>query len=110
MEQKLITIDEFSQIELKVAEIISCDKVENADRLLRLKVSAGGEERQLVAGIAAHYLPEELIGKQVIVVWNLKPAVIRGVESSGMLLAARDGETLGVLTVDRKVKNGTRVS
>lgn len=110
MKKSLITIDEFSKIDLRVAEVIACEKVEDADRLLRLNVRAAAEERQLVAGIAMDYEPEELIGKQVVVVWNLEPAVIRGVESNGMLLAAKDGEVLGVLTTDRKVKNGTRVS
>ncbi len=63
-----------------------------------------------MAGIAKHYDPEDLIGKQIIIVYNLKPAVIRGVQSNGMLLAAKDSEVLGVLSPDRKVKNGSKIS
>lgn len=107
---EFITIDEFSRIDLRVGEVTSCERVEGTDRLLKLTVDLGTEDRQLVAGIAAHYEPEAMIGKQVIVVCNLQPAVIRGVESAGMLLVAKDSEALGVLTPERKVKNGSRIS
>ncbi|MGI6633243.1 MAG: methionine--tRNA ligase [Bacillota bacterium] len=105
-----ITIDQFKQLDLRVAEVVAAEKVEGADKLLKLRLNLGGEERQIVAGIAQYYSPDELVGKQIIIAYNLKPAVIRGVESRGMLLAAKDKETLGVLTVDRKVKNGSRIS
>ncbi|MGI6667794.1 MAG: methionine--tRNA ligase [Bacillota bacterium] len=109
-EANVITIDQFRQVELRVAQVLSAEKVQGADKLLRLKVSLGDEERQIVAGIAQHYDPQELVGKQIVIAYNLKPAVIRGVESKGMLLASKDDETLAVLTVDRKVKNGSPVS
>lgn len=105
-----ITIDQFRQVDLRVAEVLAAEKVQGADKLLKLKVNVGEEERQIVAGVAQYYAPEELVGKQIIIVYNLKPAVIRGNESRGMLLAAKDGEVLGVLTVDKRVKNGSRIS
>jgi methionyl-tRNA synthetase len=109
-ETGLITIDQFRQVELRVAEVLSAERVQGADKLLRLTVSLGDEKRQIVAGIAQHYQVEELVGKQIIIAYNLRPAVIRGTESRGMLLAAKDDETLAVLTVDRKVKNGSPIS
>ncbi|MGI6627047.1 MAG: methionine--tRNA ligase [Bacillota bacterium] len=108
--EPLITIDEFRSVDLRVVEVVACERVEGTNKLLKLKVNAGEEHRQIVAGIAEHYEPGDLIGKQIIVVMNLKPALIRGVQSNGMLLAAKDGEVLGVLTPDRRVKNGTRIS
>ncbi len=97
----IMTITEFQKIDLRVAEIVQAEKVEGADRLLKLQVDLGGEKRQVVAGIAQHYTPEELIGKKVVLVANLKPATIRGVESHGMLLAASDTQALSILTLDR---------
>lgn len=87
----MITIEQFKTVELRVATIRAAEPHPNADRLLVLKVElAGGEERQLVAGIRAHYDPATLIGRQVVVVANLEPAKLRGVESQGMVLAAAD--------------------
>jgi len=86
MEQ--ITFDEFKRLDLRVAEILKAEKVEGADKLLRLEVDLGTEKRQLVAGISQEYAPETLIGKKLTIVANLKPAVIRGIESQGMILAA----------------------
>ena len=83
----MITIEQFGALELRVATVRSAEPHPNADRLLVLRVDLGGEERQLVAGIRAHYTPEELVGKQIVVVTNLQPATLRGVESQGMLLA-----------------------
>src|SRR6266540_5799222 len=88
----MITIEEFGKVELRVATIKAAEPHPNADRLLVLKIDLGTEERQLVAGIRAHYTPEELVGKQIVVVANLQPVTLRGVESQGMLLAASDGE------------------
>ncbi len=105
-----VTIDEFKRLDLRVGEVTSCERVEGTDRLFKLTVDLGTETRQLVAGIAAYYEPDELLGKQIIVVCNLQPAVIRGVESQGMLLATKDSEVLGVLTPDRRVKNGSKIS
>jgi len=106
----MITIEQFKEIKLRVATVIAAEPVPGADKLLRLEIDLGEERRQLVAGIAQQYRPEELVGKQIVVVANLKPAVIRGVESQGMLLAAVWGEDLSLVTVDREAPNGARVS
>lgn len=106
----MITIDEFARLDLRVAEVISAKPVEGATRLLLLEVDLGDERRTLVAGIAEHRQPEEIVGKKIVVVANLQPAVIRGITSNGMLLAAQSPEgTLAVVTVDHPVANGSRV-
>ncbi len=106
-----ISIQDFAEIDLRVAEIKAAEEHPNADKLLVLKIDIGdgGEERQLVAGIKECYSPEQLIGKKIIVVSNLAPAVIRGVESQGMLLAARDGKDIAVITTERDIKPGSKV-
>jgi methionyl-tRNA synthetase len=86
----VITIEQFRTIELRVGTVRSAEPHPNADRLVVLRVDVGGEERQLVAGIRAHYDPATLVGRQVVVVANLEPAKLRGVESQGMVLAAAD--------------------
>lgn len=98
-----IGIEDFMKVDLRIAEIKQAEKVEGADKLLKLQLDVGGEPRQIVAGIALHYKPEELIGKKITIVANLKPAKIRGVESHGMLLAASDANGLSVLTLDRGI-------
>jgi len=105
-----ISYDDFSRVQLRLAQVLKAEKVEKADKLLRLEIQLGEEKRQIVAGIAKHYAPEQLIGKTIVVVANLQPAKIRGLESNGMLLAAED-ETgqLAVLTPDRPVQCGARV-
>ena len=104
-----IDIHKFFETQLRVARILSAERVPNADRLLQLKVDLGGEERQLVAGIAQAYEPDALVGKRIIVVANLEPARIRGVESQGMLLAADlDGRPV-LATFDEDVAPGTPV-
>jgi methionyl-tRNA synthetase len=95
-----ISIDDFAKIDLRVAEVLACEKVEKADRLLKLSVKLGDEVRTVVSGIAKHYRPEDMVGKKVILVANLKPAKLRGIESKGMILAASHGEKLEVITVD----------
>jgi methionyl-tRNA synthetase len=109
-ETGLIAIDEFFKAKLKTAKILEAEKVEGADRLLKLQIDIGNEKRQIVAGIAAFYSPENLIGKNIVVVSNLKPAKIRGVESNGMLLAAKtpDGE-LRLATLDGDIPPGSSV-
>lgn len=108
-EDPRIKIERFLDVDLRVAQILAAEPVENADRLLKLQVDLGTEKRQVVAGIAQAYAPEELIGKRVIIVANLKPARIRGVDSNGMLLAADlDGRPI-VATFDAEVPPGTRV-
>ncbi len=105
-----ITYDEFAKVQLRTAQVLKAEKVEKADKLLRLEIQLGAEQRQIVAGIAKHYTPEQIVGKTIVVVANLQPAKIRGLESNGMLLAAED-ETgvLAVLTPERSVQSGTKV-
>ncbi len=107
----MITIEDFQKIELRVATVLAAERVPGADRLLKLQVDLGSEQRQLVAGIAQHYSPEELTGKQIVVVANLQPAVIRGVQSQGMLLAAstEDQSQLAIVLLQKPVPNGSRV-
>ncbi|HEW91725.1 MAG TPA: methionine--tRNA ligase [Thermotogaceae bacterium] len=110
-ELNIITIEDFSKVELRVGEVLEAEKIEKSEKLLKLKVDLGElGERQIVAGIAKHYSPEELIGKLIIVVANLKPAKLMGIESQGMLLAAKDGGKLKILTVDGSLKPGAKVS
>jgi len=106
----LLDISEFSRFELRVAEVTEAVKVEGADKLLKLQIDLGGEKRQIVAGVAQQYDPEQITGMKIIVVTNLKPAVIRGVESNGMLLAARKGKKLVLLTPDSDLPAGAKVS
>lgn len=108
--ENLITFEEFQKVQLKTAKVIEAEKIPKADKLLKLKVSLGEEERQLVAGVAEHYTPEELIDKTIIVVANLQPATIRGIESQGMLLAVEDGDKLTLLTTEKETLPGKRVS
>lgn len=105
----LIGIDTFGQVELKVGQIEVAEKVEGADKLLKLQVNLGGEVRQIVSGIAKFYLPEDLAGQKVVVVTNLKPVKLRGVESSGMILAASEGDNLKLVTVPDVIPNGAVV-
>ena len=104
-----IGITDFAKVELRVAEIMTAERIEGTDKLLKLQVSLGEEQRQIVAGIAQHYTPEALIGKKVVVVANLKPAKLRGVESQGMLLAASDSDVISILTPLKDVKVGSKV-
>jgi len=105
----LLSYDDFMKVRLITAKILNAEPIEGADKLLRLDVMMGEERRQLVAGIALFYQPDELIGKSVVVVANLKPAKIRGVESNGMLLAANKGEKLRLITVDGEMASGAEV-
>ena len=106
-----ISIDDFAKVDLRTAVVTAAEKVEGADKLLKLQLEVGGETRQIVAGIAEHYAPEDLVGKTIVVVANLEPAVIRGVESNGMLLAASSDDSVVVVTVDdTKVGSGIRIS
>ena len=108
-EDEKITIDDFFKVELKVAKVLEASEIEGADRLLRLRVDLGSETRQLVAGIKKSYTPEELVGKHIIVVANLAPAKLRGVESQGMLLAASTEDGPVLATFDKDVAPGAKV-
>lgn len=106
---KRISIDRFLEVDLRVAQVLSAERIEGTDKLFRLQIDLGDEQRQLVAGVAQAYETEALVGKRIVVVANLKPARIRGVESQGMLLAADlDGRPI-VATFDEAVPPGTRV-
>ncbi|MGB9594660.1 MAG: methionine--tRNA ligase subunit beta, partial [Candidatus Poribacteria bacterium] len=104
-----ITIDDFKKIDLRVVEILTAEKVEGADKLLKLTVDTGSGVRSIVAGIAQNYNPSDLIGMKVILVANLKPAKVRGIESQGMILAAVGKNDLSILTVQKDMPIGTKV-
>ena len=109
-EKPMITIDDFRKVELKVATVKSAEPHPNADRLMVLRVDIGDEERQICAGIRDHYAPEDLVGKQIVVVANLESAKLRGLESQGMLLAASDDGRVIVLTPEKPVQAGAKIS
>jgi methionyl-tRNA synthetase len=105
-----ITFDEFAKVELRVALVLAAEAVPKSDKLLKLSVDAGdGAPRQILSGIAQHYAPEALVGKRVLIVANLKPRKLMGLESQGMVLAASDESGLFVTTVAGDVKPGTAV-
>ncbi len=108
-EAALLDIAEFARAEMKVARVLSAERVEGADKLLKLQIDLGDEKRQIIAGVAEYYTPEQITGRNIIVVTNLKPAVIRGVASNGMLLAAKKGKKLCLLTLDGDLPPGARV-
>ncbi|WP_461829911.1 methionine--tRNA ligase subunit beta [Aquifex sp.] len=109
-EKALIGIEDFLKVDLRVAKVLSAERVEGSEKLLKLQISLGDEERTIVAGIAKHYSPEELVGKKIVIVANLKPRKIFGITSQGMLLAASDGENLSLIVPDRDVKEGAKLS
>ena len=95
-----ITYDDFAKVQLRVAKVLEARPHPNADKLMLLQLSVGEETKQIVAGIKLHYTPEQLVGKSIVIVNNLEPAVIRGETSNGMLLAATSGEQVILVTVD----------
>ena len=105
-----ISIDDFRKIELKIATIKSAEAHPNADKLIVLQIDLGGEQRQICAGIRNHYTAEELVGKQIVVVANLETAKLRGLESQGMLLAASDEGRVIIMTPEKTVLPGAKVS
>ncbi|HEX3029837.1 MAG TPA: methionine--tRNA ligase, partial [Clostridia bacterium] len=106
----LITIDDFAKIDLRLAKVLEAEKVEGAEKLLKLKVELGNEVRQVVSGIAKHYQPDQIVGKYVILVANLKPVKLRGIESQGMILAASDDKDLALATIDKVIGSGAKIS
>lgn len=105
----MITIEDFVKVELKTGKVLEAQRVEKSNKLIIMKVDTG-EERQIVAGIGKAYTPEELVGRTIVVVTNLEPAKLMGVESNGMLLAASDEEgNLAVITPEKPIKAGARV-
>ncbi|MBI5478423.1 MAG: methionine--tRNA ligase subunit beta, partial [Deltaproteobacteria bacterium] len=104
-----ISIEEFQRLDLRVGRVLAAARVPKADKLLKLTIDLGTETREVVAGIALHYSPEQVVGKQLIFLANLKPTKIRGILSSGMILAANDPKVLAVSALDREVPPGTKV-
>lgn len=105
----MISFEEFQKIDLRVAKVIEVGNVEGSEKLLKLKIDLGAEIRQIVAGIAKFYKPENLIGREIIVVANLEPKVLRGLESQGMLLAAESDDRISLLVPDKEIRAGTKI-
>ncbi|MDZ4712727.1 MAG: methionine--tRNA ligase [bacterium] len=106
----LINIDDFKKVNLKVARVIECEAVAKSKKLLKLKLKIGDTEKQIVSGISEHYKPEDLIGKLIVVVDNLKPSKLMGIDSEGMLLAAKQNGELKIVTIDGEIETGAEVS
>jgi len=110
-ESEMLSFDEFKKLDLRLGRVIEARRVEGTDKLLSLKVDlGGGDERPMVAGIAERYDPEALVGKTIVVVANLEPAKIRGVESRAMLLAATGDDSIAVVVPDKDLPPGTKVT
>ena len=107
--EPLIDIEHFAKVKMAIGRIASVAPHPNADRLLVIQVAIGDQTRQLVAGMRKWYSPEEMVGKKVVVVTNLKPVKLRGVESRGMLLAAEAGDDVVLLGIDRDISDGAKV-
>jgi len=105
----LISFDDFMKVELKSAKILEVEKVEGTDKLLKIEVDLGNETRTIVSGIAKYYTKEDLVGKNIVVCTNLKPVKLRGILSSGMLLAAGEDPDVKLLMLDDTVKPGTSI-
>ena len=106
----MITFDQFKAVDMRVARIVGVVNHPNADKLYIVTVETGDGPKQIIAGIREHYTAEELINKEVVIVNNLAPATIRGVESQGMILATKDGEKFAVLIPEKGIKTGSPVS
>lgn len=104
-----VSIEDFAKLDFRVAKVVSVEKVEKTDKLLRLELEVAGEVRTVVSGIAQHYAPEDLVGRKVVVVANLKPVKLRGITSQGMILAASHGGALEVLTLEKDLPGGAQV-
>jgi len=108
-ESDLITIEDFQKVNLRVGKIISAERVPKAEKLLKIEIDLGAEKRTILAGIAKSYAPEKLIGKSAVIVANLKPAKLFGIESQGMLLAASKGDELRIVTFEDDADIGAKV-
>jgi len=104
-----IPIADFQKVELRVAEVLAAERVPKSKKLLKLSIRVGDETRTLVAGVAEHYEPGDLVGRKVVIVANLQPATLMGVESNGMVLAAEHDGTLSLLTLDKDLPSGAKV-
>lgn len=106
----MVSFQDFKNMDIRIAQIKEVKEHPNADRLYILRIDIGGEEREIVAGIRMHYKPDELLGKKIVVLVNLEPATIRGVQSNGMLLAASDKERIVILTPEKEIAPGSKIS
>jgi methionyl-tRNA synthetase len=104
-----ITIEEFQKIQLKTAKVLTAERVPRSEKLIKLQVDLGAEQRQVVAGVGKKYEPEQLVGRTIVIVANLKPAKLMGIESQGMVLAAGDAEVKGLIGIVEDVDPGTKV-
>jgi methionine--tRNA ligase beta chain len=109
LEEKMITFDDFKKIDMRIGKILSAEKVEGTDKLMKIEIDLGKEKRQLVAGIADMYDPNSLIGKEIPVLMNLEPRKIRGIESQGMILAVDVGGKPVIMHPDREVPPGSTI-
>jgi methionine--tRNA ligase beta chain len=105
----MISFDDFNKLDIRIGTILKAEKVEGTDKLLKLKVDLGDEQRTLVAGIAETHTPEDIIGKQIPILTNLEPKKLRGIESNGMILAVDIDGKATLLHPDKKVNNGAKV-
>ncbi|OGN33905.1 MAG: methionine--tRNA ligase subunit beta [Candidatus Yanofskybacteria bacterium RIFCSPLOWO2_02_FULL_47_9b] len=105
----MITLDDFKKIELKVAKVLSAENIEGSQKLLKLQVDLGSEQRQILSGIAKYYSPADLVGRQIVIITNLEPRQMMGLESQGMVLAAGDGEVISLLVPDKDIPAGTPI-
>jgi len=105
----MINFEEFQKVDLRVAKVITAEKVEGSEKLLKLQVDLGDEKRQIVAGVAQFYQPEDLTSKEIVIVANLEPRTVFGLESEGMLLAADDSGKPVLLILDKEVPPGTKI-
>ena len=104
-----ISIDQFKQLDIRVGEVLEARRVPGTDKLIEVRVDVG-EVRTIITGLIPHYQPDDLVGKRIIVLTNLEPRRVRGVDSNGMLLAAEWGGEIGLLTVDKDAPNGAKIT
>ena len=109
-EKGLVSIDDFSKIELATAKVLTCEKVEKSDKLLRLTLDVGGKQRTVVSGIAQYYTPEYMVGKTVVIVKNLKPVKLKGILSEGMILCASNGKDVVFVSPEKEIESGSGVN
>lgn len=105
----MITIDDFKKVELKVGRVLSAESIEGSDKLLKLQVDLGSEQRQILSGIAKYYQTHDLVGRQIVVIVNLEPRQMMGLESNGMVIAAGDGEIVALLAPDKDLPAGSSI-
>jgi len=106
-QKEMISYEDFQKLDLRIAKVMGAEEIKGADRLLKITLEIGEEKRTIVAGIKEHYNAEEIIGKKIVVVYNLQPVKLRGIESNGMLLAASDNRHVVLLTVDKDISDGS---